>query len=220
MTIDPSWLDQLLRSKELASREIESFEVDDVVFQMPLKTPRGSKRARDWQRRLLPNLITDSVNADAPERTPFRILYALTRNQKTEKKIDEVFKGDLAPLEPLFRAETETTQKKMTLAFHVLAVQAASTGEVDAKGFTERTILLLCRQTDGKLNEPLLARLVNEFRRAPDTLDLAQRTLLERLQPGWTPNQEPTFALGTVDEEVPFDPSVCSLFQELSLIHI
>lgn len=215
MPMDQQWLDELFRSYDLNEREdTDTFEVNGITFQLPLTNPRGSKRVRDWQRRVLPDILPDSINADAPERTPFRLLYALTTSQGTRKKIEDALTGDLAALEPLFRAETETTKKKMTLAFHVLAVRAASSGEPDAKGFTERTIILLCRRRDGQLNEPLLRRLVEEFRKAPSELDLAQRTLLERIDPDWNPGKEPQFDLGAAgDIVVPFDSTACELFQ-------
>lgn len=219
--MDQPWIDELFGIPDLASRG--TYVVDGVEFQLPLINPRGPKlRMRDWQRRVLSDLLPDSINADAPERTPFRLLYALTTNQKARKKgIEDALTGDLAALEPLFRAETETSKKKMTLAFHVLAVKAASSGESDAKGFTERTIVLLCRQRNGQLNEPLLRRLVEEFRKAPGELDLAQRTLLELLEPGWSPADEPRFDPTAAGEVViPFDPIACELFQEdlLSLL--
>ena len=215
MSMNLPWLDELNRIQDLGSRE--TFVVDGVEFQLPLSNPRGPKRVRDWQRRVMPDFLPDSINADAPERTPFRLLYALTTNQRGKASIEHVLKvgGDLAALEPLFRAETAMGHKKMTLAFHVLAVQAASSGEPDAKGFTERTIVLLCRKRDGQLNEPLLRRLVDEFRKAPGELDLAQRTVLERIHPGWTPASEPTFDPAAAGEAViPFDPVACELFQQ------
>lgn len=211
MPIDIQFLDELLRTPDLATRD--TYTVKGVEFLLPLADPRGKKRVRDWQRRVLPDLIPDSVNADASERTPFRILYALTTNQKAKIGIEEALAKDLAPLEPLFRAETLT--KKMTLAFHVLAVKAASTGEPDVKGFTEKTFLLLCRHPDGRLNEPLVRRLIDEFRKEPAALDLAQRTLLERLQPDWNPTQEPHFDPDAAGDPVaPFDPSASALFQQ------
>lgn len=212
MAIDSTLLEELVQDADLVDRD--TFTVDGVEFQLPLSNPRGQKRLRDWQRRVLPDLLPDSINADAAERTPFRILYGLTTGQKTQLGIEEALAGDLAPLAPLFRAETETSQKKMTLAFHVLAVKAASKGEPDAKGFTERTFLLLCRQADGQLNQNLVHRIIDEFRKAPSELDLAQRTLLERIQPSWTTADEPRFDPGVAGEiVVPFDPSACQLFQ-------
>jgi hypothetical protein len=213
MAIDITFLNELLALPDLASRD--TFVVGGVEFQLPLSSPRGPKRVRDWQRRVLPDLIPDSVNADAPERTPFRILYALTTGQKARQGIEEALGGDLAPLESLFRAVTETSRKKMTLAFHVLAVKAASIGEPDTKGFTERTFLLLCRREDGQLDHELVGRLIEQFRMAPEKLDLAQRTLLDRIEPGWRPDHEPRFDPGSAaDPVVPFDPEACRLFQQ------
>lgn len=214
MPMDQRFIDDLFCLPDIHDRD--TYTIDGIEFHLPLVNPRGNKRIREWQRRVLPDLLPDSINADAPERTPFRLLYNLTSNQKIKVGIEHALTGDLAALEPLFRAETETSQKKMTLAFHVLAVKAASAGESDAKGFTEKTILLLCRKRDGRLNVELLRRLVEEFRKAPQELDLAQRTLLERLEPGWRPEDEPRFDAGGAagDTVVPFDPIACQLFQE------
>jgi hypothetical protein len=215
MSMDRNVIKALFDDDELPSRE--SYDIDGINFYLPIVKSGGSKRVREWQRRVLIDLLPDSINADAPERTPFRLLNALTTSQKAAPvDIKSALTGDLEALEPLFRAETETSQKKMTLAFHVLAVKAASAGELDAKGFTEKTILLLCRDSEGKLNVDLLRRLIEEFRKAPGELDLAQRTLLERLGPSWRPDQEPQFHAGDAAQDivVPFDPIACKLFQE------
>lgn len=211
MAIDQAWVTELRAVKDLATRD--TLRVDDVEVVLPKTSARGKDQIRDWQRRLLPDIIPDSVNADAPERTPFRLLYALTSSTKTKVDIEDALKDDLAPLASVFRADTQT--KKMTLAFHVLAVKAAMKGEHDVKGYTERTLLLLCRRPDGTLNEPLVRDLVEQFRRNPAELDLAQRVLVERLLPGWTSAQEPTFTLPESARApvVPFDPVAATLFQ-------
>lgn len=212
MPIDQQWVTELRAMKDLATRD--TLTVNDVEIELPKTNPKGKQRIRDWQRRVLADVIPDSVNADAPERTPFRLLYSLTSSQATKESIEDALASDLSPLGSVFRAETRG-MKKMTLAFHVLAVKAATKGESDAKGYTERTLLLLCRREDGSLNEPLVRDLVEQFRRSPSELDLAQRTLLERLSPGWTPAQEPTFALPDSARlpEVPFDVVAARLFQ-------
>lgn len=213
MSIDAQWLNELRGISDLATRD--TLVVNNVEITLPLKSARGKQRPRDWQRRILPDLIADSVNADAPERTPFRLLYGLTSGQKTEVTIGQAMQDGLAPLEDAFRMETRG-RKRMTLAFHVLAVKAAEKGEHSAKGYTERTILLLCRRPDGTLNDELLRALVEQFRRAPEDLDLAQRTILRKLHPGWTPESEPTFDLpdSARVQDVPFDPVAARLFQE------
>lgn len=215
MPIDSPWLESLIRMSDLPTRDM--LTIQDVEVELPKSNARGRDRGRDWQRRILPDVIPDSVNADAPERTPFRLLYSLTTHQMTEKSMEQALSGELAPLEDVFRAETSTSsRKKMTLAFHVLAVKAASKGESEAKGFTERTLLLLFRRPDGSLNQELLQALIEQFRRPPSELDLAQRTLLDSLYPGWTPDNEPSFSLPDIalTPEVPFDPKATRLFQE------
>jgi hypothetical protein len=214
MSIDRAWFDKLRAMSDLPERD--TLDIDGVEIELPKANARGRDRLRDWQRRILTDLIPDSVNADAPERTPFRLLYALTTGQSTRVSMDEAFAGELGPLEEVFRAQTVTGQKKMTLAFHVLAVKAANKKESEAKGFTERTLILLCRKEDGALDVDLLRELVEQFRRSPSELDLAQRTLLDKLHEGWTPKHEPTFDLPDLARvpEVPFDPSATSLFRE------
>jgi hypothetical protein len=213
MAIDQAWITKLRAMKDLATRD--TLKINDVEIVLPKSSARGKEMIRDWQRRLLPDIIPDSVNADAPERTPFRLLYALTSSSATKENIEDALKDDLAPLASVFRADTHSQKKKMTLAFHVLAVKAAMKGEHDVKGYTERTLLLLCRRPDGTLNERLVSDLVEQFRRDPADLDLAQRVLVERLLPGWTATQEPTFTLPESARipVVPFDPVAATLFQ-------
>jgi hypothetical protein len=214
--IDRTWLAHLRDLPDLATRD--TLVIDGVEVELPKTNARGRDRARDWQRRILPDIIPDSVNADAPERTPFRLLYSLTSGIAMPTSIERALEGHFAPLEDLFRAETQTSsKKKMTLAFHVLAVKAAAKGEADAKGFTERTLLLLFRKEDGHLDQGLLRELIEQFRQPPSKLDLAQRTLLDRLfQGSWSPEMEPGFALPDWARvpEVPFDPKAARLFRE------
>lgn len=213
MAIDQTWVTELRTMQDLATRD--TLTINEVEIVLPKSNARSAKdRARDWQRRVLPDIIPDSVNADAPERTPFRLLYSLTSSTATKESIEDALRAELAPLETVFRAETQG-KKMMTLAFHVLAVKAAAKAEFDAKGYTERTLLLLCRKPDGSLDEELVMSLVEQFRRDPSELDLAQRTLVERLLPGWTPAQEPTFTLPESARlpVVPFDPVAPELFQ-------
>src|SRR6185295_7714976 len=153
MGIDHIWVRELRAIKDLAT--LDTLIINDVEIVLPKTNAKGKERIRDWQRRVLADLIPDSVNADAPERTPFRLLYSLTSSTATKENIEDALKTDLAPLESVFRAETRGL-KKMTLAFHVLAVKAATKGEPDAKGYTERTLLLLCRRPDGSLDEELV----------------------------------------------------------------
>lgn len=205
------WLAELRASAALATAD--SFVVDGVPLELPVPNDRSTSRQRDWQRRVLPDLIPDSVNADAPERTPFRILYSFTTNQATRHLHREALRGRLEPLKPLFVAET-VGRREIPLAFHVLAVRSVPRGEADARGFTERTFLLLCRRADGTLDVDLVRRLIERLRSDPRTLDLAQRTVLDALEPGWTPDREPRFALEDGERVIPFDPSAGRLFQE------
>jgi hypothetical protein len=213
MPLDLNWLDVVTRRRDLA--DAETFDLDGVEIDLPRSNARGRDRVRDWQRRVLADVIPDSVQADAPERTPFRLLSQLTTSMRTERSLKEVFASEFAPLDDLFRAETREG-RKMTLAFHVLAVKAAEKGEIEARGFTERTLQLLCRDEAGSLDEALLRELIERFRLEPAQLDLAQKTVLERVQPNWSSSQEPTFtppeAAATL--EVPFDPSAARLFRE------
>jgi hypothetical protein len=213
MPIDLRWLQEVRKTSDIATRD--TLTVDGVEIELPKPNARGRKeRFRDWQRRILPDLMPDSVNADAAERTPFRLVYALTTAEQTGD-VDGAFAGELGPLEPLFRART-LGKRQMTLAFHVLAVRGAKASERDTKGYTDKTLILLFRRADGSLNEGLLRELIEQFRRDPQELDLAQRTLLDALRAGWNPTQEPSFILpeGAKKVEVPFDPSACELFQE------
>jgi hypothetical protein len=215
MPIDPTWLATLQADVTLADRDV--FAIDGVEIELPVANARGRFRGRDWQRRVLSDLVPDSVQADAPERTPFKLLYALTTGMTAQRTMAQVFDGPLAPLDDLFRAETQAAaRRKMTLAFHVLAVKAAEPHEREAKGFTERTLMLLCRDEEGRLDAELLRDLVEQFRRDPETLDLAQKTVLGEVLPGWTPKDEPTFSLPDAARlpEVPFDPSAAKLFRE------
>jgi hypothetical protein len=215
MPIDPAWLATLEADPTLADRDV--YQVNGVEIELPVANARGRFRARDWQRRVLSDLVPDSVQADAPERTPFKLLYALTTGMTAQKTLAQVFDGPLAPLDDLFRAETQAAaRRKMTLAFHVLAVKAAEPHEREAKGFTERTIILLCRDEQGRLDAALLRDLVEQFRRDPETLDLAQKTVLREVLPGWTDQDEPIFSLPDAARvpEVPFDPTAAKLFRE------
>lgn len=202
------------KTPSLASREW--LPVEGVEIEMPKAKVGGKSRYREWQRRVLPDLVPDSVNADAPERTPFRIVHALTSLTGFEKStdIETVFAGELAGLEGLFRRQTKG-RRKMTLAFHVLAVKATGTEERSAKGFTERTFLLLCRDPDGRVDTQLVDDVVEQFRGAPEKLDLAQRVVLNALSPHWTPEQEPAFYPDPCgDRCVPFDRHAADMFQD------
>jgi len=214
MPIDQTWFDTLCAMPDLAKRD--TLDVDGVEIELPVTSTGNRYRLRQWQRRVLSDLIPDSVNADAPERTLFRVLYKWTSGQSTKTSIEDALSGQLAPLEDVFRAETHLKQKKMTLAFHVLAVKAADKKESEAKGYTDRTLLLLFRRRDGSANLELMRELIEQFRQSPEALDLAQKTLIDTLYDGWHPELEPTFS--PPDEakipEIPFDPGAAELFQE------
>ena len=212
MTVDSSIVDRLER--EAADYNPESFILRGVPIQLPLSRVGAHRRHRGWQRRVLDGLMPNSPNADAPERMPFRILYALTDAVTTKARMDDVLSYELAPLAPLYQVTTRGN-RQIPVAFHVLAVKAAAKGQTDSKGFKEETFLLLCRRPDGTLNRELIARLIEKFRQPFEDLDLAQRTLLSRLEPNWTPAQSPKLYIpDTVDEiDVPYDPVSGALFQ-------
>ena len=192
----------------------EFFEHAGVTIVLPRAKARGRWRQHDWQRKVVEDLLPDSVDADAPERTPASILSQFTSSQKTPRGLEEVL-AEFPPLEPLFLAETHRRRGKLPIGFHVLAVKGAPKGSLDTKGFTYRTFALLCRDESGLLDETLVASVIEQFRRHPEKLDLAQRTVLERLFPGWEPDQEPQFnptAIG--GGRAPLDPAAGELFRE------
>jgi hypothetical protein len=213
MSIDAAVVERLER--EVASYDPDHCTILGVPVELPLSRALGaSRRHRGWQRRVLDGIMPNSPNADAPERMPFRILYALTEGIKTEKLMEEVLADDLSPLAPLYQVTTRG-ESRIPVAFHVLAVKAASKGQTDSKGFKEETFLLLCRHRDGSLNTDLIARLIAKFRQPFANLDLAQRTLLSKLAPGWTPDQSPRLYIpdSVAEEDVPYDPVASELFQ-------
>ncbi|KIG19093.1 hypothetical protein DB30_05997 [Enhygromyxa salina] len=211
MPVDKEWVKKVIGTPKLA--ELDTLKIEGLDIEMPKAAARGRQVHRDWQRRILPDITPDSAIADAPERTPFRILYALTSGQVTKRTIDEVFDGELAQLEGLFRRESRG-KRKMTLAFHVLAVKGADKSERGAKGFTERTFLLLCRDKDGRVDRDLVRSVVEQFRREPSGLDLAQQAVLNELSTDWKADEEPQFDDSAhQDRHIPFDLEAAALFQ-------
>ena len=67
MAIDQAWVTELRAMKDLETRD--TLKINDVEIVLPKKSARGKELIRDWQRRLLPDIIPDSVNADAPDVT-------------------------------------------------------------------------------------------------------------------------------------------------------
>lgn len=212
MAIDPALLERYFQSTTLAKDDTAM--IAGVRIELPRSRSAANKQ-RDWQRRVLPDMMPDSVNADAPERTPLKLVHALTGKTKPAVHLADIpdRRHELTPLVRLFQVETRTGQR-FPVAFHVLAVKSAKDREQAAKGFTERSILLMCRHADGTLDEPLVRRLVEQFRRHPDHLDLAQRTILQQLDAEWTPEREPSFEPPAKQREVPFDPATGALFRE------
>ena len=213
MSVDAAMLSRL-------QSEVAKYDPDDcTILGVPIELPLGRAlgptwRHRGWQRRVLDGLIPNSPNADAPERMPFRILYALTEGMQTERLMEEVLADELGPLAPLYQVTTKG-QSQIPVAFHVLAVKAASKGQTDSKGFKEETFLLLCRRRDGSLNRELIARLIGKFRQPFEKLDLAQRTLLSKIAPGWTPEQSPHLYIpdSVAEVDVPYEPVASERFQ-------
>lgn len=212
MSVD---VDQVVRLRdEVADYPTEGLVIEGVPVDLPLSRTYAGTAYRNWQRRVVEGVTPDSPNADAPERMPFRILYALTEGIKTSHLLEDVFAGSLRPLASLYQVTTKRG-KNVPVAFHALSVKGASRGEQDSKGFKEDSFVLLCRLRNGTLNETLINRLLERFRAPLGELDLAQRTILQKMEPGWTPAKSPHISIPPSMQglDVPYDPVACELFQ-------
>lgn len=199
MPVNQAWIDEVRAMDRLP--ELEHIEVDGVRLELPVG---GRRKGNTWQRRVSDDVLPDSPNADAPEKTPSQILHSLTEPQKCDRTLAEVLGGELAPLAPLFLFETRG-KRAIPVAFHVLATKAAGS-PIQSRSFTAASFLLLMRDEEGRLDEPLLHDFVEAFRARPESLDLAQQTVLEQLHPNW----DPAVHHGLVDQKThgpaPFAP--------------
>jgi len=214
MSVDRELIDRL--EGTVADLPEDGVVVQGVHFDLPLSRALGvHRRHRGWQRRVVDGVMPNSPIADAPERLPFRILYALTEGIKASRPLEEVFTGEFAPLAPLYQVTTRGG-KAVPVAFHVLAVKAAGKGKTDSKGYKEESVVLLCRRRDGSLDENLIERLLSRFRSPYGQLDLAQRTILQALWPDWTPGDSPHYSPPptAAQRDVPYDPVACERFQQ------
>lgn len=194
-TIDLDHVHRLLQDDQLGSKA--DWRVENVTFALPRSEVRQTKDQKmNWQRRVLEDVIPESPNSDAPYKIPFKILRGLTSPERPDFELKDALSGSFAPLVPLF---TRTTQGKALVpaAFHVLAARAPKS-EISSRSFSEKTFGLLCRDSDGFLNEPLLDRFLERFRQKPQSLDLAQQTVLEKLKKGWSPEQGPSILLDSI----------------------
>ncbi len=212
MTFDATWFEQVWSIEGI--EELDVLEVEGVPVEMPLPGKTGVKlKHRQWQRRVLDDLMPDSPNADAPERIPLRILRHLTTPEKPAKKYGEAL-GEgtpFAPLAPIFLFATRRKQFKVPVAFHVLSTKA-SDSTIRSGSYTEHTFLLLMRDEAGVIDEELLAAFIDQFRAAPESLDLAHRTVLEQLEPGWDRTRN-IFNLTDSEEVRPLVPAAGELLR-------
>lgn len=210
MNVDREWMDEIRGDKQLL--EGDEYVVEGVPIELPVSGKNQKEVHREWQRRIIDDILPDSPNADASEKIPFRILKSLTTARRTTNELEEVVEGDFNPLRPIFR-RSMTRGSSIPVAFHVLAVRGTSK-TVDSRAFTERTFLLLLRDQHGKLDEELVRRFIERFRLPPDDLDLAQQYLIEHVHPDWDPENEFTVEVQDFIEPVPpFMRDAAELFQ-------
>lgn len=206
MAVDMTWVDQVKR-EHYATPIIQ---IDGIPLEIPV--PRRGAR-NTWQGLVSDDILPDYPQADAPEKIPFDILNRLTEEGKAERSLSAALADgtDFAPLRPLFMFATQGTAQ-IPVAFHVLAVKAPER-PVPNNAFGYRTFLLLMRDHEGRIDEDLVRRLIEHFRLPTEELDLAQRAVLEALQPGWSP--ESSFRLSITDERriLPFLPRAGELLR-------
>ncbi|MCB9662368.1 MAG: DNA phosphorothioation-dependent restriction protein DptG [Sandaracinaceae bacterium] len=208
MAVDAVWIDTVLATEDIAERETLSIDGVDCTL------PAGRTRRRnDWQRRVLDDILPDSPNADAPEKTPNQIIYNLTDLQQADETLSDALAphGELAPLRPLFLFETKG-KASIPVAFHVLATKAVSR-PIKSRSFTDRTFLLLMRDDGGTLDVELLKRFLEYFRAPIAALDLAQQTVLQRLQPDWSADEHHSFVPPDGPPVTPFLPKAGRLLR-------
>lgn len=210
MGVDRTWIDMVQNEYH----STQSIVVERIPLQVPV--PRAQARASErnqWQGLVSDDILPDSPNADAPEKIPFAILHRLTDAGKTERSLSEALAEGtpFAPLRPLFMFTTRGAAQ-IPVAFHVLAVKATERA-VYNKGLSHRLFLLLMRGPDGRIDLDLVRALIEHFRLPAEQLDLAQRAVLERLQPGWTPESGFQISLDDSGHIEPFLPTAGKLLR-------
>lgn len=214
MAIDKAWVDKLREDADLLKRD--DFVVEGIRIELPMAKAAGSQVHRQWQRRVIEDVLPDSPLADAPEKIPFRILRALTKDGTTKVALSQAFDGQFEPLRAAFYRSGQSNSN-IPIAFHVLAVMGAKKDVNDARVLGERMFLLLMRGATGELDQTLVTRYLERFRESPESpgsLDLAQRYLVETLHPDWVPEREFSVDLAQyLDPVVPFMPDAGELFQ-------
>ncbi len=200
MTLDKNWIERIRKSH--SDMNDDEVVICGVVVEMPIRTKQPTPK--NWQRRVLADLIPDSPMGDAPEKILFRVLNNLTTTDKSKTKLNDVFVDSFHIMAPLFTART-SAKTEIPTAFHVLAVKAANQA-IDSKSFTERTFLLLCRNESGTLNKELIIDFLEEFRRPVNQVDLAQSVVLERIRAQWDAATEYAVQLrdGDIQHAPPF----------------
>lgn len=186
MTLDQQWVRSLWSTEGLES--LKTFTVEGVEIDLPVpRTSSFKGRSLDWQRRVLDDVLPDSPNADAAERIPLHILRQLTSPDGVERTYSAALGegSPFAPLAPIFLFSTRG-QSSLPVAFHVVSTWAVDPQTVKSRAYTEHMLLLLLRDAEGRLDEDLLEAFVEQFRIPPESLDLAHRTVIEQLQPGWS----------------------------------
>ena len=210
MALNSTWLGELKVSG--AVLRDDEILINGIPLELPLSQASPRQRERQWQRRILVDIMPESPVGDAPEKTPLRILDQLTSPIKAARSMEEVLQGQLEPLRPVFLYSSR--QKfSFPIAFHVLAVKGKGRS-VNTRAMADRSFRLLCRNSEGVLNKELIGQFIERFRLSLDHLDLAQSALLSQIQPGWSPEQEPKlFIPEDSDLTIPFLPSAAKLLQ-------
>lgn len=210
MAIDQAWVDQLWADQYLTERD--DFMVEGVRIELPWAKSGGQYADRHWQRRIIEDIMPDSPQADAPVKILFRILRILLSGSASRIALEDVFDSKFEPLRAVFWREGEK-KASVPVPFHVLPVKG-STGVQDDRVIGERAFLLLMRNQDGELNEPLVQTFLERFRKPAQKMDIAQGFLVETLHPNWNRKTEFVADLQSYLELVPpFMPDAAALFQ-------
>ncbi len=211
MAVDMQWVESVRALPDIAERD--GLAIAGVDLALPLSKVRGIKlQHRAWQRRVVEDMVPESVVGDASEKILVSIVNALTTGAKDVPSFESALGEDFGPLRALFAHRTQG-KHELPLPFH--AVVARSARKVDSRSFSEKTLLLLATGADGQVDVALLARFINALRPPQEVLNLAQRTVLERLAPGWTTAQAPQFNLDLSEQgPTPFVERAGSLFRQ------